>query len=214
MPGKGRGFAFDPVAVGRSECDAWVAYYRRDWLRMLAGALGMVRHGFALGPFGNLKAAWHVMRANQAWAPYPDNDPEAAQRRMARFYRMTSKAGRLSIDPKIAAELEVAWWRAHRERQHDPNVDEAALVASLIRLYCYVYQATPHDVRHAAELRVRAMELSDAWVAAGCRLDDPALAQERLALVASFTALREASDRGVLGPLITRQYLGASRQRC
>jgi hypothetical protein len=213
MPGKRRRFAFDPVAVGRSECDAWVAYYRRDWLRMLAGTLGMVRHGIALGPFGNLKAAWHVMRANQAWAPFPDNDPEAARQRMARFYRMTSKAGRLSVDPKIAAELEVAWWRVHRERQHDPNVDEAALVASLIRLYCYVYQATPHDVRHAAELRVRAMELSDAWVAAGCRLDDPALAQERLALVASFTALREASDRGVLGPLITRQYLGASRQR-
>jgi hypothetical protein len=199
MPGKGRRFAFDPVAVGRSECDAWVAYYRRDWLRMLAGALGMVRHGFALGPFGNLKAAWHVMRANQAWAPYPDNDPEAARQHMARFYRMASKAGRLSVDPKIAAELEVAWWRAHRERQHDPNVAEAALVASLVRLYCYVHQAAPHDVRDAAELRVRAMELSDAWVAAGCRLDDPALAQERLALVASFTALREASDRGTFG---------------
>ena len=64
---------------------------------------------------------------------------------------------------------------------------------------------TPHAVRGAAELRVRAMELSDAWVAAGCRLDDPALAQERLALVASFTALREASDRGDLAPLRTRQ---------
>ena len=113
--------------------------------------------------------------------------------------------GRLSVDPKIAAELEVAWWRMHRERQHDPNVDEATLVASLVRLYCYVYQATPHAVRGAAELRVRAMELSDAWVAAGCRLDDPALAQERLALVASFTALREASDRGDLAPLRTRQ---------
>jgi hypothetical protein len=198
MPGKGRGFAFDPVAVGRSECDAWVAYYRRDWLRMLAGALGMVRHGFALGPFGNLKAAWHVMRANQAWAPYPDNDPEAAQRRMARFYRMTSKAGRLSVDPKMAAELEVAWWRAHREHQHDPNVDEAALVASLVRLYRYVYQANRDDLQRAAELRVEAMALSDAWVAAGCQLDDPTLARERLALVASSSALREASDRSAL----------------
>lgn len=45
-----RPHAFDPVLVGRAECDAWAAYYRRDWLRMLAGALGMVRHGFALGP--------------------------------------------------------------------------------------------------------------------------------------------------------------------
>jgi hypothetical protein len=42
------------------------------------------------------------------------------------------------------------------------------------------------------------MALSDAWVVAGCHLDDPALARERLALVASFTALREASDRQAL----------------
>jgi hypothetical protein len=39
------------------------------------------------------------------------------------------------------------------------------------------------------------MDLSDAWVAAGCDLADPLLAQERLALVASFTALRDAVER-------------------
>jgi hypothetical protein len=191
-------FAFDPVAVGRSECVAWVGYYRRDWPRMLVGALGMVRHGFGLGPLGNLKAAWHVMRANQVWAPYPDNDPVAARKHMARFYRMASKAGRLTVDPQIAAELEVAWWHVHRQQQHDAPYDNDALVASLIRLYCYLYQAGPDDVRRAAELRVEAMALSDAWVVAGCHLDDPALARERLALVASFTALREASDRQAL----------------
>jgi hypothetical protein len=196
-PGRPR-FAFDPVAVGRSECAAWVAYYRRDWARMLVGALGMVRHGFGLGPLGNLKAAWHVMRANQVWAPYPDNDPVAAREHMARFYRMANKAGRLTVDPQIAAELEVAWWHVHRQRQHDAGYDEDALVASLIRLYCYLYQAGQDDVRRAAELRVEAMALSDAWVVAGCHLDDPTLARERLALVASFTALREASDRQTL----------------
>jgi len=162
---------------------------------MLVGALGMVRHGFGLGALGNLKAAWHVMRANQVWAPYPDNDPVAAREHMARFYRMADKAGRLTVDPKIAAELEVAWWHVHRQRQHDAGYEEDALVASLMRLYCYLYQAGPDDIRRAAELRVEAMALSDAWVAAGCHLDDPTLARERLALVASFTALREASDR-------------------
>jgi hypothetical protein len=196
-PGRPR-FAFDPVAVGRSECAAWVAYYRRDWPRMLVGALGMVRHGFGLGPLRNLKAAWHVMRANQVWAPYPDNDPVAAREHMARFYRMANKAGRLTVDPQIAAELEVAWWHVHRQQQHDAGYDNDALVASLIRLYCYLYQAGPDDVRRAAALRVEAMALSDAWVVAGCHLDDPALARQRLALVASFTALREASDRQAL----------------
>jgi len=41
MAGRGQRLAFDPVAVGRSECDAWAAYYRHDWPRFLAGALDM-----------------------------------------------------------------------------------------------------------------------------------------------------------------------------
>lgn len=191
----------DPVRVGRAECDAWVAYYRRDWPKMLAGALGMVRHGFALGPVRDLRAAWHVLRANQAWAPFPDNDPAAARRSMARFYQLTVDAGRLDIDPRVAADLEVEWWHRHRVAQHDPTMDQDALIGSLIALYAYVYRADPAAVRLAAEHRVRAMAISDAWVAAGCRLDSPLLAEERLALVASFTALRDASDRGALGPV-------------
>jgi hypothetical protein len=191
----------DPVRVGRAECDAWVAYYRRDWPKMLAGALGMVRHGFALGPVRDLRAAWHVLRANQAWAPFPDNDPAAARRSMARFYQLTVDAGRLDIDPRVAADLEVEWWQRHRVAQHDPTMGQEALIGSLIALYAYVYRADPAAVRPAAEHRVRAMAISDAWVAAGCRLDNPLLAEERLALVASFTALRDASDRGALGPV-------------
>lgn len=191
-------FAFDPVAVGRAECDAWAAYYRRDWPRMLAGAVGLVRHGFALGPVGNLVAAWHVMRANQAWAPVPDNDPAAARRHMTRFYSMANRAGRVRVEPKTAARLEVGWWQAHREHQHDSLVSNELLVSSLVLLYAYVYRSDPDHVRRAAELRVEAMDLSDAWVRRGCRTDDPLLARERLALVASFAALRDASDRGLI----------------
>ena len=39
---------------------------------------------------------------------------------------------------------------------------------------------------------IEAMEHSDAWVERGCSLDDPLLAQERRALVASHSALRRA----------------------
>jgi hypothetical protein len=195
MQRQGRRFAFDPVLVGRSESEAWIGYYRRDWPRMLAGLHGMVRYGFALGPLGNLKAAWHVLRGSQAWAPFPDNDPEAARRHMARFFRMANRAGRLRVDPRLAAELEVAWWQTHRALQHDARVSDDDLIAAMVRFYRYLYQSDAADVRRAAELRVHAMAVSDAWVAAGCHLDDPALAKERLALVASYAALREARDR-------------------
>src|SRR5688572_15876127 len=40
MRRQGQRFAFDPVLVGRSECEAWVGYYRRNWPRMMAGLLG------------------------------------------------------------------------------------------------------------------------------------------------------------------------------
>jgi hypothetical protein len=65
-------------------------------------------------------------------------------------------------------------------------------VQSLVDLYTYVYAAEPDAVRPAAQARVDAMDLSDLWVDAGCRPDDPLLAQERAALVASYTALRQA----------------------
>lgn len=201
-----RPFAFDPVEVGRSECEAWAAYYRREWLRFTRGALGMVLHGFGLGPVRDLRAAWHVMQANRAWAPQTGNDPDAARREMARFYRLVDAAGRLRVDPERAAALEVAWWHAHRERQHGPEGDpdrrrgRDTLVQALVDLYGYLYRAEPAAVRPAAELRVQAMDASDAWVRAGSRRDDPLLADERLALVASFTALRDAWDRGRIRP--------------
>jgi hypothetical protein len=162
---------------------------------MLIGAVGMIRHGFALGPIGDIVGAWHVMLANRAWAPWPDNDPESARSHMSRFYAMANRSGRVAVDPALAARLEVQWWHVHRRRQHDASVDQNLLVDALVRLYAYVYSADQATVLRAAELRVKAMDLSDMWVRNGCDLQDPLLRSERHALVASFSALREAIDR-------------------
>jgi hypothetical protein len=52
----------------------------------------------------------------------------------------------------------------------------------------------PTRLRPAAEHRVQAMNLSDDWVEAGARADDPLLRRERLELVAGYTALRRAVE--------------------
>ena len=187
---------FDPVRLGNQETDAWAAYYRHEWLTFLRAAVGMVRTGFGTDPVRTLVGAYHVLRANQLWAPYPDNDPDGARASMRRFYALVAKDGGFPIDPGLASELEVEWWRLHREHQHDPDVKAGALVESLVDLYSYLYGASPDTVREAAEQRVLAMDHSDAWVAAGCRADDPDLAAERRALVASYTALRTAVGPG------------------
>ena len=184
--------SFDPVRVGNLETDAWAAYYRHEWRRFLVAAVGMVGAGFGMGRLRTLQGAWYVLRANQKWAPYPNNDPDAARELMRRFYTLVAREGDLRIEPVRAAELEVEWWRLHREHQHDEGIEERALVQALVDLYSYVYDADPESMQPAARARVEAMDLSDRWVAAGCRLEDPVLGQERRALVASYTALRAA----------------------
>jgi len=89
----------------------------------------------------------------------------------------------------------VEWWRVHRARQYQAGPDAQELQAALVDLYAYVYGAEASTMREAARLRVRAMDLSDQWVTAGCDRQDPLLLEERRALVASYAALRDAAAR-------------------
>jgi hypothetical protein len=189
--------SFDPRAVGALECRAWETYYRRKWGAFLVASVGLVRAAFGMSWPRTVLGAWLVLRANQKWAPFPDNDPGAARALMRRFYRLLATSeGAAAFDPPRAAELEVDWWRAHREAQYDDRADSAeALVVALRDLYTYVYSAAPADVRLAAELRARAMDLSDRWVAAGSDPHDPLLAEERALLVRSYAALLAAVHR-------------------
>jgi hypothetical protein len=195
MSGRRGPRSFDSVVLGNRETDAWAAYYLHEWRTFLVAAVGMVGEGFGMGPARTLAGAYHVLRANQLWAPYPDNDPDGARASMRRFYTLVVTAHGLDIDPVRASQLEVEWWRLHREHQHDPDVPAEDLVQSLVDLYSYVYDVPPDAMRTAAQRRVDAMDLSDAWVAAGCRADDPLLAAERRALVASHSALLDAVQR-------------------
>jgi hypothetical protein len=183
---------FDPVALGNAECDAWVAYYRREWRPFLKAAVGMVRIGFGMPWPRTVQGAWYVLRANQVWAPYPDNDPPRARDFMRRFYQLVAKDGALTLEPGEAARREVEWWRVHRIHQRESQLSEDDLVEALVDLYSYVYRVPGEDVREAARHRVVAMRHSDAWVEAGCDLADPLLHEERAELIASYTALRAA----------------------
>jgi hypothetical protein len=189
--------SFDPRRVGRLECDAWVTYYRRRWAAFLWAALGLTRHTFGLPWPATVRGAWLVLRANQLWAPYPDNDPDGARRCMGRFYRLVADHHGETFDVPRAASLEVEWWRVHRGLQRDGAGDdrEGALVDALAALYAHVYAVQTDAVRAAAEQRALAMRHSDHWVAEGCDLASPLIAQEREALVRSYAALLAAVHR-------------------
>ena len=188
--------AFDPRRVGGLEAAAWVAYYRHEWLSFLRSAVALTRHTFGLPWPSTLYGAWLVLRANQLWAPYPDNDPEGARRAMERFYRLVATHHGESLDPRRASELEVEWWRVHRvhQREESPE-DESSLVAALTALYSYVYGVSQAEVTVAAEQRTLAMRYSDQWVEEGCNLASPLVEEERAALVRSYAGLLAAVHR-------------------
>jgi hypothetical protein len=188
--------SFDPRQVGGLETAAWVAYYRREWFSLLRSAVGLTRHTFGLPWPSTLWGAWLVLRANQLWAPYPNNDREGARRAMERFYRIVARHHGESFEPRRAAELEVEWWRVHREHQReDASGTEAPLVAALAKLYSYVYGVPAAEVTVAAEQRALAMRYSDQWVEDGCKLSSPLIAEERAALVRSYAGLLSAVHR-------------------
>jgi hypothetical protein len=182
--------SFDPTRVGRLETDAWVAYYRRRWPTFLRAAFGLTRESFGLSVPDTVRGGWWVLRANQLWAPFPDNDPDGARRYMERFYRMVATRQGETFDPAEAARREVEWWRAHRELQHDrAEGDDAELVDALMQLYGYVYSVPAESVQTAARERAQAMLHSDRWVDEGCDPSSPLIEEERAALVRSYGAL-------------------------
>jgi hypothetical protein len=197
--------SFDPGRIADLEYRAWVAYYRRQWLQVLAAAVELVHAGFGMDWRRTLHGAWLVLRANQLWAPASGNDPAGARRCMRRFYALVRLTYGEPQDPAEAARLEVDWWRAHRERQRGAVPGRAGeagatgageagddLVDAVTRLYAFLYREPESEVRPAAAHRARAMGISDQWVAEGRHPDSPLLALEHAALVRSYAALLAA----------------------
>jgi hypothetical protein len=186
--------AFDPRLVGSLETTAWVTYYRHEWVPFLRAAVSLTRHTFGLPWPQTLHGAWLVLRANQLWAPFPDNDPDGARAAMQRFYALVAHQHGEAFDPVAASRLEVEWWRVHREHQHDAGGgdDEGPLIDALAALYAYVYSTDEPAVRPAGTFRAEAMRYSDRWVREGCSMASPLIEQERAALIRSYAALLTA----------------------
>ncbi len=189
--------SFDPARVADLEYRTWVGYYQHNWHQALMAFVGLIRMGFGMDWYRTLHAAWLALRAIQLWAPLPDNDPDGARARMRRFYALVRLSHGEPASPAKAAELEVDWWRVHRQVQYStaPGVAADDLVESVTRLYCYLFGEPEAEVRPAAVYRVRAMGLSDRWVREGCLPDSPLLPLVRAALVRAYAVLLAAVHR-------------------
>ena len=180
---------FDPVKVAHLEKENWMAYYRKQWPRLMVVSISMVQEAFGLSMLRAPYGAYLVARAEMAAAPI-NNDIPVAERYMRRFYDMVKDIHKESYDVDEAARLEVNWWVVHRKLFGQD--DKEPLVQALTELYAATYCVPAQSVREAAYHRAQAMVYSDKWVYEGCPDHETLLQQEQDELIASYKALRQA----------------------
>ena len=181
---------FDPVKLAHYEKENYVAYYQKDWLKLLRVSIGLVKESFGLSLWQAMYAAYLVARAEIAFAPFPDNDIPKAEAYMRRFYQFIKNIHREEFDVSRAAMLEVNWWSVHRKLFG--NAENQELVDTLKNLYAEAYGVESAKVKEAASLRAKGMLYSDLWVNAGKLANSPLLTKEEEAFYQSYLALKKA----------------------
>lgn len=181
---------FDPQKIAYYEKENYVAYYQRDWLKLVRVSVGMVKETFGLNWLQAAYAAYLVVRAEIAFAPYPQNDVPQAKRYMRQFYSFIQNVHHLHLDLDRAAELELNWWIAHRKLFGNPDNQE--LVDALADIYALAYGVNRDRLLDAARYRAQGMLYSDYWVNQGKAPNSPLLAQEEKTLCDSYVALKSA----------------------
>ena len=146
-----------------------------------------------------LHGAWLVLRANQLWAPYPDNHPERAVACMRAVLHPDRELSTVSPPTRPRPPSSRSTGGACTARASAGTTRAAGnaeppeeLVESLTRLYRYLYNEPESAMRPAVAHRARAMDLSDEWIRQGCRPDSELLPLEHAALVRCYAALLAA----------------------
>src|SRR5688572_29491088 len=181
---------FDPRKVAHYEKENYVAYYEKNWLRLLQVAVGMVKESFALSWLQAIYAAYLVARAEIAFAPFPNNDVLLAETYMSRFYHFIKNVHKEDFDVERAAKIDVKWWSIHRKLFG--NAENQELTDALMCLYQEVYGAESEKFKEAAHQRAMGMLYSDLWVNQGKPEGSPLLVKEEAALYQGYKALKEA----------------------
>jgi hypothetical protein len=180
----------DPHKLAYYEKENYVAYYQKDWLKLLRVSVGMVKEAFGLSWLQAIYGAYLIARAEVAFAPFPNNDVPRTEAYVKRFYRFIKRVHGEDFDIEKATKLEVNWWGIHRKLFG--NAENQELVEALRGLYEEIYGAGSEKFKKAAYHRAMGMLYSDHWVNAGKPADSILLLQEEEALYMGYKALKDA----------------------
>ena len=180
----------DPRKLAHYEKENYVAYYQKDWLKLLRVSVGMVKESFGLSWLQAIYGAYLIARAEIAFAPFPNNDIPRTEAYVKRFYQFIKKVHGEDFDVERVTKLEVNWWGIHRRLFG--NTQNQELMDALQCLYEEIYGAKMEKFKEAAYQRAMGMLYSDQWVNQGKPANSPLLVHEEEALYLGYKALKEA----------------------
>ena len=184
---------FDPQKVAHYEKENYVAYYQKDWPKLLRVSVAMIKESFALSWLQAIYGAYLIARAEIAFAPFPNNDIPLTEAFVRQFYHFIKKVHREGFDVERATKLEVNWWSIHRRLFG--NAENQELVDAINRLYEEIYGEKLENFKEAAFHRAMGMLYSDQWVNDGKLSGSPLLAREEEELYLGYKALKDAINR-------------------
>src|SRR5512147_102960 len=150
---------FDPKKIAYYEKENYVAYYQRDWLKLLRVSIGLVKETFGLNWLQGAYGAYLIARAEIAFAPFPKNDLPTARKYIRRFYQFIHDTHGEDFNLDDATQKELNWWIVHRKLFGNPENQE--LVDALADIYAIAYGVDRSRVMNAAHHRALGMLYSD-----------------------------------------------------
>lgn len=149
--------AFDPQRMAEREAAMWRHYYDKQYVRLFWDLYASSRAEYKFSPLDSFRIALAAAHAARLFQPTASREEASvALPPLEVYYGLLGKAAKTSFDPEKAAELELDWWQARREKA--PPRDYGKTIAATASL---LYGVDNPAVMESGVLRAEAMAYRD-----------------------------------------------------
>lgn len=150
--------AFDPQGMAKRETAMWRDYYDKRYVRLFWDLYASSRAEFRFSPLDSFRIALAAAHAARLFQPTTSREEASvALPPLEVYYNLLRKGAPADFDPDKAAQLELDWWQARREKAAPDDFGRTiAATASMI------YGAENPLIAESGRLRAEAMAYRDA----------------------------------------------------
>lgn len=150
--------AFDPQQMAKRETAMWRDYYDKRYVRLFWDLYASSRAEFRFSPLDSFRIALAAAHAARLFQPTTSREEASvALPPLEVYYSLLRKGAPASYEPDKAAQLELDWWQARREKAAPGDFGRTIAAAASM-----VYGAENPLIAESGALRAEAMAYRDA----------------------------------------------------